>query len=373
MRVRRLPSVRLLTTLGLAGWAFRAAAQQVLPITEDPTCQCGLQAELQVTLSDMDGSAGLARPLVVARAPDEHYLLVPDIEQSAILDFDSAGDFVGRVGRKGQGPQELFLVLAIERGPADTLMVLDAGNNRIAALPPGIHPTRVARTTRIPVLGGQLGVLDDGGFVFLDGIHYGGGDRLHVVDAEARLVRSFMPNPAVDPSDGEQIRRMRRRMSASADGLIAVSHNTEYAVEIWNASGEHLRTLTRAVDWFPPYESGSGGEPRATLYAVRVDSEGRVWTLVQVPDANWRDAPELPSSARALATGEPPPPPPPSALDRRYDSIVEVIDPETGRLLASSRVDPMLTQLLPDGYAASYRQDEIGNPFVDIWQFDFQD
>jgi hypothetical protein len=363
-------SVLALLSLGLiaGGRVSGIAAQEVVRVTEDAACQCEMQAELQVTLSDMDGRAGLARPLVVSRTPDDHYLVVPDIDQSVVLDFDAEGAFVGRVGRKGQGPEELFLVMDIERGPADSLIVLDSGNNRIAALPPGLHPTRVARTTRLPVGGGQLGVLDDGDFVVLDAIHYGGGDRLHVVDPEGRLVRSFMPNPPVSRSGAaEQIPRLRRRMSARPDGLIAVSHNTEYTVEIWDASGEHLKTLDRAADWFPRYEDrGRDGEPTANLYAVHLDSAGRVWTLVQVPDANWRDAPEL---RGGLLPGGPPP----VVMDRRYDSIVEVMDPETGRLLASSRVDSMLTQLLSDGYAASYWQDEIGNPFVDIWRFDFRD
>jgi hypothetical protein len=53
-----------------------------------------------------------------------------------------------------------------------------------------------------------------------------------------------------------------------------------------------------------------------------------------------------------------------------YDSMIEVLDPATGRLLASTRIDAALGFLLPGGYAASYREDDGGNPFIDIWRME---
>jgi hypothetical protein len=53
-----------------------------------------------------------------------------------------------------------------------------------------------------------------------------------------------------------------------------------------------------------------------------------------------------------------------------YDSVIEVLDPGTGKLLASTRIDAALGFLLPGGYAASYREDDGGNPFIDIWRIE---
>ncbi len=54
------------------------------------------------------------------------------------------------------------------------------------------------------------------------------------------------------------------------------------------------------------------------------------------------------------------------------DSVIEIIDLETHELLGSIRVDPYLRFISNDGYAASYRLDEVGRPFIDVWRFELQ-
>jgi hypothetical protein len=52
-----------------------------------------------------------------------------------------------------------------------------------------------------------------------------------------------------------------------------------------------------------------------------------------------------------------------------YDTVVEVIDPNTNQLLASTRVDGWVRMLSGDRLAAQYLEDEEGYPQLRVWQF----
>jgi hypothetical protein len=53
-------------------------------------------------------------------------------------------------------------------------------------------------------------------------------------------------------------------------------------------------------------------------------------------------------------------------LGRLYDSMIEVIDVRTNRLLVSQRVAGYIMFAIGDGLFARYRQDDEGNPFIDV-------
>ena len=53
---------------------------------------------------------------------------------------------------------------------------------------------------------------------------------------------------------------------------------------------------------------------------------------------------------------------------RLYRSVVEVVDIETGQLIASARVPGLVVTLLPDQHVVTYREDEAGVPFVDVFR-----
>jgi hypothetical protein len=54
--------------------------------------------------------------------------------------------------------------------------------------------------------------------------------------------------------------------------------------------------------------------------------------------------------------------------DDYFDSLIEVVAPIGGEVLASGRVDPAILFFLDGGLAASYREDEIGDPVIEIWK-----
>jgi hypothetical protein len=294
------------------------------------------------------------------RTADGHYLVVSATRQGALLLFGDSGEYERTVGRPGQGPAEFGTILAVQGGPGDSTFVLDAGNRRLAVLDPVQH---IARTARIPTVGGWFGVTSDGRVVVLGGISRTGQDRVVVLGRTLEPDGTFMPGPAA--AQDSSVAALRRRMGVAANGLVAVSHWTRYIVELWTVEGEHVRTLVRSPGWFvQDAPDDDAGPPQSRQEAPRIDTEGRLWTVSHVADPEWRQSI---STVRDLQ-GRLAPGISEGNLDDYFDSVVEVINPDTGMLIASTRVDPYLTFVSDSGYGASYREDEMGNPFIDVWR-----
>lgn len=366
-----LPAVRTATyaTWWLvlsASWAH-ATAQERVVVSDAPACDCHLEVELVTTLQDLDGRAGLSRPLVVERAGDARYLVVPTTRQGALLEFDESGAFRRTIGRPGQGPGEFGVILAIRPGAGDSTLVMDAGNRRLAILDAALN---VARTARLPVIGGWFGAVGEGGLLVLSGIPGRTAeslDRVFLLDSSLSIERSFMPAPARGLDT--RIESLRRRLAVAKSGVVAVSHWSRYAIEVWRADGTHEKTLVREVDWFPADEvgrDGSSGPISPVQEAPRIDEDGRLWTVTHVRDEDWEES-FGPARTRAgrSATGLSK-----ANRDDLYDSVIEVVDLESGRLIASRRVDAHVAFISNAGHAASYREDRIGYPFVDVWRFE---
>ena len=53
---------------------------------------------------------------------------------------------------------------------------------------------------------------------------------------------------------------------------------------------------------------------------------------------------------------------------RVFDTMVEVIDPVSGSLVVSERVDPFLMGFLDDGHVAAYAEDAFGVPVISVFE-----
>jgi hypothetical protein len=286
-----------------------------------------------------------------------------------VLLFDRLGGFERQIGRAGQGPGEFRAILAIEEGPGRTTAIWDPGNARLTVLN---SLFQVLRSVHVPVQGGSwFGVFEDGRVVMLTGIpdpRTGPANRLWLLGASMDTVRSFMRAP-VPARDVRAVADLRRRISVSRQGLVAVSHSNRYVVELWDTAGVLARTFSRDLDWFRLDPSDRADpvdhEPLTRQEAPRVDHLDRLWTVSHVPDEDWRAAlgPVTDWFGNEVVGVR-------EGMDDRYlDSMVEVIDPARGVLLGSIRVDPQMVFISDEPYAASYREDEVGHPFVDIWRF----
>jgi hypothetical protein len=342
--------------------AWSAAAQATVVISEDVGCECRLDVERVTRLSDPDGRAGLSSPLVIERISEGRYLVVPATQQGTILLFNSSGRYERSIGRVGQGPGEFRAVVAIRTGLADSTVLMDGGNRRLAVLDPALAPSR---TARVPVMSAWFGILEDGSVAILTGIPRAGSpqDRVHVFSPRMEPIRSFMSAGQV--AFGDPAEPPRRRMSVSKDGVVVVGHHDQYVLEIWTAAGQHVATLQRDPDWFRLNPAlRSDGDPSPRLETPRIGADGRIWTVSHVPDRYWRAALDTVRDMygrRVMGVPE-------GAQNRSWDSVIELINPKTRVLLGSVRMDARVTLISDDGFAADYHQDEAGNPYIDVWR-----
>jgi hypothetical protein len=269
--------------------------------------------------------------------------------------FARTGAPVRSIDRRGRGPGEFTIVYTIATGPGDSLHV--HGNNYSVFAPGGAHARSIAPPGQIR---------PDNAVIFLDGRQliagYSGtpetfGIPFHLLSATGSIERHFGPpgNSAITANPWLRY----HILAAGAGGTFWTGKPGTYAVEQWSIDGTQRTTVLRNAEWFKPWLDWDSRSdihpPPPRLMAVLEDRQQLLWALLTVPDAKWKA-----SAKGGMATvGE---------QERRFDSIIEVIDPASRQLLASLRVDGMLVSLFGNSFVAQTREEDSGEVVVDIWQ-----
>ena len=149
------------------------------------------------------------------------------------------------------------------------------------------------------------------------------------------------------------------------------SHWKQYVIELWDADGNTLTILERRVPWFTPL---TGPEPAPQFESdppfhpymldLSEDEGGRIWVLVRVPDANWRSGirrGDTPDGPGGLIMVDP---------DKVYGTIIEVINPTDGIVLASQRLDNNLHGFSDNTHVHGYRENAQGVPTIGVLRMD---
>jgi hypothetical protein len=116
-------------------------------------------------------------------------------------------------------------------------------------------------------------------------------------------------------------------------------HGTDYRIDLWNTSGRLIESLQRDAPWFEKRTMRSSAHrtpPPSDLRGLAADSDGLLWVLLSVADSEWvgydfpSEAPvergSYPGRNRHLEDGV-------------YDSVLEVVDPGLGAVIARARYD----------------------------------
>lgn len=334
-------SAALLWVLGAA--APSLLAQDVIRIDGDPSCsRCTITA-LQVAVLG-DEQDGIVGPnFVIARDDQGRYLVAIPQNPSRIQVFDSTGTHLATVGRRGQGPGEYSRVsrLAIIDG---RIHVFDSPARRRTVLD---STFAVLRTSPIPGQPLSLAAFPRDTLVVNTSIRTQDllGFTLHVLAPDGRVVRSmgFSEGVRFDfrTSDFRQI-------AGASDREFWAAHTTEYILEKWNLAGQRLGVIQVEADWLPGYVGNCctvdpDEPPEPALRSLRVDERGRLWVLGTVHDAQWHEA-VVERAGGAYWVDD---------WDRFFDSIVDVIDPGSGELIARQRFDEYFTKWAGPGLVAS--------------------
>jgi hypothetical protein len=185
-------------------------------------------------------------------------------------------------------------------------------------------------------------------------------EPLHLVSAAGEVVRSFGGDGK--PLAPEQSYESVRAIGTARAGHLWSARINEYRLELWRMDGSRALTVIRDASWFRPWTGRDEGapftrRPRPTVNGVREDAEGRLWVTITVAAHDWRPRPG-PGDTNLLRT----------EIGDLYDTIIEVIDVENGRLLARSRYDRLIGGLAGSASVHGTRIDAAGNTVIDVWR-----
>jgi hypothetical protein len=358
---------------GLVGLIFSLAipvAAQVTPqrIAAEPQCaSCRIELTRVTVIADAD--TGLIGPdPIIARAGDGRIAMAGRGMQGIAI-FDDAGRYLRTVGRRGQGPMEFATITAMRFASDGALHVHDAGNRRESLLNPRLD-SAYSRPA-VTALWGNTFLLLPNGELLITGLIAGRearGNLFHRLTSDRTVAASFGPQATVPPP--RDPRHDFRSISTMAADHFWASHFSSQRLEQWSVTGQLLRVLEGAPAWLEgslrPHTRVTSLKtvmepPPPFIVSSRLANERTMWLLGIVPERRWR-APKLTQVGSEFAVQDSGP------MHELFDTIIEVIDPIAGTLLARSRVDQYFNQFADGEHLARRLELPSGEVVVEIWR-----
>lgn len=289
------------------------------------------------------------------------------VETGGFAVFDSAGSLIRRVGRFGGGPLEFRMIAFIAPGPRNSMWIADQLARRMTIVENGYER---ARSFNLEHAVSDLVPLSDGRALISVPTQDGG--------PLGQPIRLLSENGGSAGAFGNSTRSVEvphrfgsaRRIAPADGGTVWVTWLDRYRIERWDRTGKQTQVIEPRVTWFPPATSdpvpGQADErkPFPSLSHVYQESDSVLWAVVVLADANWK-------AASGSSTGR--------VVERRrlslaenapfYDTVIEALDPRTGRVLASVRRDEFFARVRGGPYLARFRSEESGEDVVEIWRY----
>lgn len=330
-------------------WTGPVAGQAVIRIGDTPTCStCTAELVPVVQLGSLDDPAGFAPVIQLAKNSDSLYVVSSTTFDGELFVYGEDGQFLRTVGRRGEGPGEFRRTQLVAFDSQDSLHAIEAGGPRHSVFAPDLSFVRtVEMQTR------TLGMrIEDSGTVFAVAPKQSGdlSFALQVLLPDGSPLHAFDP---IDPEASGQA-AMGRNITVDTHGQRWSVGMAEYRLKQWDEDGRLVRVLEASRDWIPetiPMRLERDQRPPAQITGLEADGDGLLWVFAAVPDANW--APPEPGTRPSPAT--------------MYDTLVEVLDPTTGNLLARSTFDQLV---LPFGRGSAYSmlEESSGDLRVQVWE-----
>lgn len=341
------------------------AISPAVGIAQVECAPCTMRLSRVVQLGTSEGPGALGSGGLVARAADGRYYVVTSEMADEIKVFGADGRYIESIGRSGSGPGEFRSIWRLMIAD-DELHVFDAENSRHSVY--NLPDHALQREIPMPFSVMNIAVLPRNTLIVNANIRTPelAGIPLHRISEDGELSASFGETSEIFRSDvGYPGHRV---IAASGDQAIWASSRTRYALTRWSANGQRLSSLDRDPSWFEPHLQTVSFKPDRPppplVTQIREDAQGWVWVLISVADRRWRDA-------VTLRTDHPDGPTyVPEDMDLYFDTIIEVLDPASGAIVASGRVDRYLTRFAADRRLFSFTDSADLTPRVDIWRVD---
>lgn len=342
------------------------SSQQTVVVRGSAGCRgCDVVVTPSVRLGSVDGPGMIEHIETRAVRDSRGRFILKANYPSSLSVFAPDGRYLRDIGGAGGGPGEFRAIGSVSLLPGDTLVVFDWESSRFSLYSADYEYLTSGPLPLTPELSSLA--LPSGRFVFNTTLFSPNeiGQPLHLVDRNGVRERSFGSASGVYRPDIPFL--MSRAIAPSRSGLLWSALRTEYRIDLLDpATGELKRIVRREIPWFPPglRPEPRGGEaslePKPFIFDVREDRSGRLWVLIAVADSDWRSAVRPPSANERHGT----------VIDeQRYrDTVIEVLDPDSGRLLASVRLPHHMKQFVSEDLIGTVLEDANGTPRFQTWQ-----
>ena len=332
--------------LAMPGVPATASAQELMSISTDPPdCAVGLREVLRLGELEDTGTIGV-RP-EITRTRDGEFVVASPENRGELLVYDAEGRFRRTLGAAGDGPGEYRLPGRIRLGPDGSLLILDIRNRRITRVSAGGEVLQTVEIRTLQVL--DFVALDGDARFFVSGFGVGDGGLsvvTEVVDGEGTTL-ARLGSVSAEPWTANFF---RGPVGLDGGGRLWSARPGGYAFEAWEADGdrEPVLRLTGEAGWFDPGPPQPGAPITAPTPSVVMSlrfAQGLLWIATWVADENWQENADLdPAEIR---------------LNRVLDTVLEVVDPASGELVARSRHEEALRITGDEGLVFGVREDDV--------------
>jgi hypothetical protein len=306
-----------------------------------------------IVLSSPDSTIDLlARSPAVSRRGDFIAYAAPWNKSAALL-FDARGRYVKTVGRPGRGPGEISSLDAAGFGAGDSIWILDTfvAAHVFSPAPIATYVRSVHLEQRTP------GEITPFGFLVPPAMF---GSTVHpptLTDWDGHLTARFgVEHPQSEAS------YMMGAVFAPDSTAVWSARGTAYELDLVSRDGRILKHIQRDVPWFPAHTGPTTlpwiERPKPRIHSIYVDDDGRLWLLIRRASRTWE-----PRTLGPRRTDRPISPtnlPGAVEANRSFEGVIEVLDPTTGRLIASRDVDGNVVELTSTGMACEFVEDADG-------------
>lgn len=318
------------------------------------TCrQCVVELTEELRIGGSDDPFGLSSGDASRLAVTEWggVWVSPMLVPHGLAMYGPGGDVDVFVDKEGKGPGEYEFILGI-RYDEGMLHVMSPGrlsrHDADTGVFSGSSPIRIHNLGFLP-LAEQWTVVN--------GSSYSGeraGFTLHLIDPRGEVHRSFghvSQGVEFDPPGTTLV------LGPGRNGVFWAARVNQYRIDKWSPEGEHLLRIQRDVSWFRPWRtwvSPRDGDPPPRIAGVWEDDANQLWVLHVVGDE--AHDPQRYLHVRSNEIQGP--------TDDAYDTVIEVLDAETGELISSRRFPSRLVGFVDGRVIAFDLADDGGQQLV---------
>ncbi len=332
----------------------------------EPPCEDCITLERVLVMGDTVGEGFLEAAFHMVRdSLGNHWFGQYD----AVKVFDAAGNFVGEVGRAGEGPLEWGSAMPVHTDRRGRVHIFDMGNNRHSVVGPDFT---LLEEERLPG-GREYRALGDGERWVVNMWHPPGaarGEPLVILQGE-EIVRSLGGMSAL-ANDRTASTQPWRIITTDSANRIFSSRWYRYEIDVWSEAGRRITGFIDPTFNDPPFDPESpearDNPPTNTIRALRVDSEDRLWVLSWKRRDDWLDMMEERRGPDGRVSLEMKPGL--GTIDR-FESRIDVIDLSSATVLARTRMEGVAVDFLGDDALWAGEFVGAGHLRVGIWKIGF--